>query len=57
MLLFWCHRRDGRYHLTVLPGFWLRAEWVCGDTFPNLLKTLQGLSPEVAQALRDALFT
>jgi Uma2 family endonuclease len=26
---------DGRYHSTVLPGFWLRLEWLTSDPLPR----------------------
>ena len=49
---------EGRYHSVVLPGFWFREAWLFQTPQPDPLMTLaeiRGLSPEVAQALRDAL--
>ncbi|MGE3538236.1 MAG: Uma2 family endonuclease [Candidatus Tectimicrobiota bacterium] len=31
---------DGRYHSTVLPGFWLREEWLLAVEPPDVLQTL-----------------
>ncbi len=46
---------EGRYHSRVVPGFWFRADWLFAEHMPDVLPTLRGMSPEVAQALRDAL--
>lgn len=49
---------EGRYHSTVVQGFFMRSAWLWEEPLPDPLLTLaemRGLSPEVAQALRDAL--
>jgi Uma2 family endonuclease len=50
--------KAGRYHSSVLPGFWLRAEWLHEGQDPDPLMALAeicSLSPEAAQALRQML--
>lgn len=48
------HLRNGRYHLAyageegdyhalVLPGFWLRVEWLWPQTMPPVLEVLRGI--------------
>ncbi|NJN65425.1 MAG: Uma2 family endonuclease [Chloroflexaceae bacterium] len=47
---------EGRYHSVVLPGFWFREAWLFATPHPDPLMTLiREFSPEVTQALRDAL--
>jgi len=36
---------DGRYHSAVLPGFWLRPEWVWQDPMPAPLACLREIAP------------
>ncbi len=43
---------DGRYHSTVLPGFWLRPDWLWQEPLPGALTTLAAIAPD---ALRGAL--
>lgn len=43
---------QGRYHAAVLPGFWLRPDWLWQDPLPDPLALLATIAP---QALRDAL--
>lgn len=48
---------NGRYQSQVLPGFWLRAEWLTQEPLPDVIATLaemRGLAPEVVQAFRAA---
>lgn len=47
---------DGIYRSAVLPGFWLRVEWLWAEQ-PNVLRALaEVIGPErMAQALRQAL--
>lgn len=43
---------EGRYVSQVLPGFWLRAEWLWQEPLPDPLLTLLEI-PAAAQALRE----
>jgi Uma2 family endonuclease len=45
---------DGRYHSTVLPGFWLQVDWVLSATPPDVLNALaQVVGPEkLVEAIR-----
>lgn len=48
---------QGRYRSQVLPGFWLRADWLTQEPLPDVMATLaemRGIAPEVVQAFRDA---
>jgi len=48
---------DGRYHSTVLAGFWFEVEWVLSATLPDVLQALaQVVGPEqlLAQIARQA---
>jgi Uma2 family endonuclease len=36
---------DGRYHSTVLPGFWLRPDWLWQDPLPDPLELLAAITP------------
>lgn len=43
---------DGRYHAAVLPGFWLRPDWLWQTPLPDPLLLLATIAPD---ALRGAL--
>jgi Uma2 family endonuclease len=43
---------DGRYHSTVLPGFWFHPDWLWQEPLPNPLLALAEIAPD---ALRAAL--
>jgi len=45
---------DGRYHSTVLPGFWLRVEWLVAVEPPDVLQTLAQIVglPKLLDVLR-----
>ncbi len=43
---------QGRYHSVVLPGFWLRPDWLWQSPLPDPLATLAQIAPD---ALRHAL--
>lgn len=46
---------EGRYHSVVVPGFWLRAEWLFQEELPNPLACLMEIAPEaVRQAMGSA---
>ena len=48
---------DGRYHSTVLVGFWFEVEWGLSATLPDVLQALaQIVGPEqlLAQIARQA---
>ncbi|MGH2593167.1 MAG: hypothetical protein ACRDGG_06610 [Anaerolineae bacterium] len=48
--------QDGRYHSKVLPGFWLRVDWLWADALPDSLfafAEIANLPAEVVQALRS----
>ena len=38
---------DGRYHSAVLPGFWLRPDWLWQEPLPNSLACLNEIAPDV----------
>ena len=40
---------DGRYHSAVLPGFWLRPDWLWQDPLPNVMTTLATIAPEAVR--------
>ena len=45
------------FFATVLPGFWLRPDWLWQEPTPDPLfavAEMRGLAPEVAQGLRAA---
>ena len=49
---------EGRYHATVVPGFWFRADWLWQEPLPDPLLALaeiRGLSAEAIQMLHDTL--
>jgi Uma2 family endonuclease len=63
---FWILRGDGRYEpvpasggiyrSAVIPGFWLRAEWLRGETLPDPLTAfaeIADLPPETREALHQ----
>lgn len=41
---------DGRYHSAVVPGFWLRPEWLREDPLPDELTILSAIAPRVLRA-------
>jgi Uma2 family endonuclease len=41
---------DGRYHSTVVTGFWLRPEWLRQDPLPNALTCLAAIAPDAVRA-------
>jgi len=43
---------DGRIRSLVLPGFWLRPEWLLADPLPDPLDCLAEIAPEVLQRPR-----
>jgi len=47
--------KDGVYHSKVLPGFWLRVDWLWAETLPDSLfvfAEIANLPAEVVQTLR-----
>lgn len=42
---------EGRYHSTVLPGFWLDPNWFREDLLPNPMTLLRRISPEAWRQL------
>jgi len=47
---------DGIYRSTILPGFWLRVDWLWGETLPDPLLTfaeIVGFPSQVVEALRE----
>lgn len=47
--------REGRYHSTVLPGFWFHPGWLWRETTPDPLLTLAQIAPEALTAVLAAL--
>jgi Uma2 family endonuclease len=47
--------REGRYHSTVLPGFWFHPSWLWQETTPDPLLTLAQIAPEALTAVLAAL--
>jgi Uma2 family endonuclease len=48
--------KDGVYHSKVLPGFWLRVDWLWADTLPDSLfvfAEIANLPADVVQTLRN----
>jgi hypothetical protein len=47
--------KDGIYHSTILPGFWLRVEWLIAEALPDPLVALaQVVGPEkILEAIRS----
>lgn len=45
---------DGKYRCTVLPGFWLRPDWLLADPLPSTLATFAQIAGQdaVERALR-----
>ena len=37
---------DGRYHSVVVPGFWLRPDWLWQDPLPAVWTCLAEIAPE-----------
>ena len=48
---------DGRYHATVLPGFWLHPDWLWQDPLPNAMATLAAIAPQALRITRSATHT
>ncbi len=47
---------DGIYRSTVVPGFWLRVDWLWAEMVPDPLLTfaeITGFPPQIVEALRD----
>jgi Uma2 family endonuclease len=47
---------DGRYHSKVLPGFWLKVDWLWAEELPDTLfafAEIAGLPENVVQTLRS----
>jgi Uma2 family endonuclease len=40
---------EGRFHATVVPGFWIDPRWVQEDPLPDALTLLRRMAPGVAQ--------
>jgi Uma2 family endonuclease len=50
--------REGEYRSLVVPGFWLRVEWLWQEPLPNPLRVLgeiAGVDPQVIQNFMQAL--
>jgi len=50
--------KEGEYHALVVPGFWLRVEWLWQDPLPSpihVLAEIVGMDPELAAAFARAL--
>ena len=47
--------REGRYHSTVLPGFWFHPAWLWQETTPDPLLTLAEIAPEALAPVFAAL--
>lgn len=47
--------REGRYHSTVLPGFWFHPAWFWQDATPDPLLTLAEIAPEALAPVFAAL--
>lgn len=47
--------REGRYHSTVLPGFWFHPDWLWPETTPDPLLTLAQIAPEALTAVLATL--
>jgi Uma2 family endonuclease len=48
----------GKYHSSVLPGFWLQVEWLWQEPLPSPIRALAeivGMDPAVAEAFERAL--
>ena len=44
---------DGRYHPAVLPGFWLRPDWLWQDPMPDPIELLEEIAPRATAAGRQ----
>ena len=38
---------EGRYHSAVLPGFWLRPDWLWQNPLPNAVATMAAIAPQM----------
>ncbi|HEY8599050.1 MAG TPA: Uma2 family endonuclease [Thermomicrobiales bacterium] len=47
--------REGRYHSTILPGFWFHPDWFWQEAMPDPLLTLAQIAPEALTAVLAAL--
>lgn len=50
--------REGIFHSEVLPGFWLRVEWLWQEPLPNSLRVLgeiAGIAPQMIEQFMQAL--
>ncbi len=45
---------EGRYHSAVLPGFWLRPDWLWQDSLPKPLTILEMIAPRAARGTTPA---
>ncbi len=43
---------EGRYHSLILPGFWLRPEWLWQDPLPFSIDCLREIAPQVLHPRR-----
>ena len=41
---------EGRYHSAVLPGFWLKPEWLRAEQLPTALELIRSIAPQIFQA-------
>ncbi len=41
----------GRYHSSVLPGFWMKPEWAWQEPQPDYLSLLLHINPQAVQAV------
>lgn len=50
--------KEGEYHASALPGFWLHVEWLWQEPLPSPIGTLAeivGMDPSLAEAFERAL--
>jgi Uma2 family endonuclease len=50
--------KEGKYEASVLPGFWLRVEWLWQDPLPSPIRTLAeiaGMHPSIVEEFERAL--
>ena len=41
---------EGRYHSAIIPGFWLRVDWLWQDPLPSLFRCLREIAPDALDA-------
>jgi Uma2 family endonuclease len=46
---------EGHYHSAVLPGFWIKSEWLWQDPLPNPSRLLKLILAQMPPALRSRL--